>query len=268
MNQQTTTTFPDRPHRVPAATGRRRRAFTLIELMVVVSLIVLLLATALPTINRLFNAGADAQAYNMLAAQLATARAIALQRGTYTCVHIQPGDATERLREQRSVYMAILQLDPNSLHFSLPADFNPPEPVGGHIAFGDVGRLDSYYNDDDDVNDAGQFTNLQGLDADEFTTIDFVFSPAGKVVRRVPGAPDEGGVRIADNCPTVDSDRPVWERRDARAGATAVILFDYNWFSALDLDDADDGNDAALVFNESASFLPVNLYTGELFPRE
>ena len=85
-----------------------QRAFTLIELVIVMSIIVLVAGIALPTIGTLLTSGGDAQAYNLLAGQLTIARALAVQKGTYVGVHVQMSD---RLDSAGQCYSAVVELD-------------------------------------------------------------------------------------------------------------------------------------------------------------
>ena len=72
----------------------KRIGFTLIELMVVLAIISLLAGIAIPTLAKLFGAGAAEEAHNILSAQLSAARALAVGKGTYAGVHIQLADDT------------------------------------------------------------------------------------------------------------------------------------------------------------------------------
>jgi Tfp pilus assembly protein FimT len=80
-------------------------------MLVVISMIALIAGITLPSIVRLFRAGAEEQAYNILAAQLTSARALAVREGTYAGVHIQRADATDELYDQRICYAAVVVFD-------------------------------------------------------------------------------------------------------------------------------------------------------------
>lgn len=69
-------------------------AFTLVEMMVVLSMVVMVAMMALPNINRALKANADAQAYNMMSAMIKSARTVAIRDGVYACVHHQLADPT------------------------------------------------------------------------------------------------------------------------------------------------------------------------------
>ena len=77
-----TPTIPDRsgrhtPRRGCSRTGGRA-AFTLLELAVTITVIILVASLALPTITHMMTAGADEQAHNLVTAQLMAARAHAI----------------------------------------------------------------------------------------------------------------------------------------------------------------------------------------------
>ena len=90
-------------------TAGKANAFTLIELMVAITIMMLLAATALPTVSKLFTAGADKQAYNIISAQIAAARAVAIVEGTYAGVHVQIADRDEL---ENICYAAVVWIDP------------------------------------------------------------------------------------------------------------------------------------------------------------
>jgi type II secretory pathway pseudopilin PulG len=64
--------------RHPSITGRRSAAFTLVELLVVISIIIILLAVSIPTIRALTKSNSQKQAVNLLTSLLANARATAI----------------------------------------------------------------------------------------------------------------------------------------------------------------------------------------------
>ena len=70
----------------------RARGFTLVEMLVVLAIIALIMGASLPSIRVLFTSGADAQAYNLLSAQLRAARGLAVQQQTHAAVHIRRYD--------------------------------------------------------------------------------------------------------------------------------------------------------------------------------
>ncbi len=69
-------------------------AFTLVEMMVVLSMVIMVAMMSLPNINRALKANADAQAYNMMSAIIKSARTVAIRDGMYACVHHQLADTT------------------------------------------------------------------------------------------------------------------------------------------------------------------------------
>jgi len=77
-----------RPHRIPCLPqrGRRRSAFTLIELLAVITVMVLLTALAVPAFNSINQSGDITKAVYDLTAAVETARAFALGNSTYVWV--------------------------------------------------------------------------------------------------------------------------------------------------------------------------------------
>ncbi len=246
--------------RPKALEGRNLPAFTLVELIVTISIIALLAATALPTISGLFNAGADKQAYNIIAAQITAARALAIVEGTYAGVHVQIADRDEL---ENICYAAVVIYDDStSVNAFVLADGFTPQRIPGNIAFGE---LRSPFVDGE------AYQNLNDGDLADFTTFTIVFSPAGQVVKYIDGAPDGnvyfasfyGGIEDALFAPDSNnlSNTDLWVVPSAEAGATAITLFDYKTLKVLSADGRAD------YLDENGQFLVLNLYTGQFFYR-
>ncbi len=228
-----------------------RPAFTLVELIVTISIIALLAATALPTISGLFNAGADKQAYNIIAAQITAARALAIVEGTYAGVHVQIADRDEL---ENICYAAVVIYDDStSVNAFVLADGFTPQRMPGNIAFGE---LRSPFVDVD------AYQNLNDGDLADFTTFTIVFSPAGQVVKNVNG---NLVAFVEDNLFKLGAigsiDPQLWYDPDAEAGATAITLFDYKTLKVLS------PGGRADYLDENGQFLVLNLYTGQFFYR-
>jgi len=70
----------------PTADRRRRRGFTLVELLVVIGILLLLVVTTLPAFRAIREGGRESGALNGLRAGLGTARALAMSSGTDVAV--------------------------------------------------------------------------------------------------------------------------------------------------------------------------------------
>jgi len=265
----TATTAPDHTIRNPAKKSAIRNGFTLTELLVVIAIIVLVAAVALPTVIGLFSAGADAQAHNVIAAQLAYARALAIQNDTYAGVHVQMADATTSLAEEETCYAAVVIYNQSAGTFSLATGCKP-QRIPGSIAFGQL-RDDVDVNNDGNTSGTGEagfvsggsYRNLADASLPGFTTFTIVFSPSGQVVTRVAG----GNVVFAPGGLFTPAATAVWDLNTAKAaasstGVAAITMFDYR---ELNLRSA---AERIIYLNESGQFLPINVYTGQLFPRE
>jgi len=242
---------------IEAAPGRRPAAggFTLAELLVVVGIIAIVASVALPSIATIFNAGADAQAFNLLSAQLSVARAEAVQGGTFAGVHVQLADPDLDRNEglEDASFCAVMVYD--GTDFSLHDDYESHR-IPGNIAFGELKS--------DFVDGSGDYQGFVDEAAvSDFTTFTIVFSPAGAAVKRVEGGDvifDSGGLFAG-------GDQGLWDwdltgGASGEAAATAVTMFEYTEFIARD------AGGKADYLNEGGQFLPLNVYTGQLFPRE
>ena len=242
-------------------------AFTLIELMIVLAIIGLIMLSVLPSITQLFSAGADAQAFNMLTAQLTAARARAIKSGKYTAVHVQLADQVAAGFEKLDgkCFMAIMEWDPTigaSGAFTLADGFTPREVPGG-FAFGEIRDIFVASGDFDNTLDWSDGS----ADLEDFTTFSVVFSPSGSAVKSIGSQL----VQFADSTtptPLFDkNNQGIWsdvvanKSAAGEAAATAVTMFNHGEFT--DVAPAD----RATYLNSNAQFIPINVYTGQLFAR-
>jgi len=242
----------------------RRRGFTLLEMMVVIAMIGIAVGLALPSVMGLFNAGADAQAYNLLAAQLTTARAMAIRNHTYGGVHVQLADGKDNsgnlLRPDlaEACFSAIVLYDRKMQRFQVQGQ---PQRVPGSYAFGQVSG--------DTVSSGNQWSGGAGTAA-TLTTFTVVFAPSGSATKMVEGKP----VVFDANDPlfynstayTVAGNTKLWQLphntagTDAKYGVLAVTMFDYTEYLT--------STNKTEYLNDRGQFLPLNAHTGQLFPRE
>jgi len=243
----------------------RRRGFTLLEMMVVIAMIGIAVGLALPSVMGLFNAGADAQAYNLLAAQLTTARAMAIRNHTYGGVHVQLADGKDNsgnlLRPDlaEACFSAIVLYDRKMQRFQVQGQ---PQRVPGSYAFGQVSG---------DTVSGNQWSGGAGTAA-TLTTFTVVFDASGRATKQVDGGPvifDANDPLFNINIATPDvvsGSAKLWQLphaangTDAKCGVLAVTMFDYTEYLA--------STNKTAYLNERGQFLPLNAYTGQLFPRE
>ncbi len=240
--------------------------------MVVLAIIGLIMLAVIPSINQLFSAGADAQAFNMLTAQLTAARARAIKSGNYTAVHVQLADNTAPnfAKLDGKCFLAIMEWNPNlptGAAFVL-ADGFTPRAVPGGFAFGEI--RDTFV-------DSGGFKNLPALDWSDaatvknFTTFTVVFSPSGAAVQNIGAdkAVFDDTHALFSSPPLPAPQTHMWDVDHANdnhsgayngeAAATAVTMFNHGDFT--------DAADRAVYLKDNAQFIPINVYTGQLFAR-
>jgi len=248
-------------NRTTRPTQTRRRGFTLVELMVVISIIVLIAGTALPSIIAIFHSGSEAQAYNALRGMLTAARALAIQRATYTAVHVQRADTSQPYLANLhdAFFAAVMIRDKSTGLFKLTEGYTPRR-LPGTAAIGEIS--------DEFVDfSSGAYQNLG--DVDDFTTLSIVFSPHGSVVKYVGGENiqfDANDKIFRNAIPGVDKTM-LWDDRLANdygsgePGVTAVVIFDYAKFKSMT-----PGARAAYLA-QRARLVPINIHTGQLFER-
>jgi prepilin-type N-terminal cleavage/methylation domain-containing protein len=262
-------------------TPRRATGFTLIEMMVVIGLVALLAAMALPSIVSLLSAGADAQAYNLIAAQLTFARALAIERVNFAGVHCQiadapdPADATKLLRPKQEdvCYSGVVLIDDantNTGSQKLFTGYTAPKPVPGGIGLGQVvTAVSSGDTATVGTSDTSPYTGNAG-DKVKFTTFTVVFTASGTVVRTVDGGlvvywGNDPLFRVAAALSTdIAGRRQLWDLTNANNhyGATAIALFEMRRYAPMS------SADRLTYLNASAQLLPLNTYTGQLYQRE
>ena len=254
---------------------------------------------ALPTAIGLLSSGSDAQAYNFLSGNLALARAIAVENGTYAGVHVQMADPNEADGGDPNLadtcYIAIVWINPSAMGDAQPkftlADRTTPRKIPGGIAFGGwniVHEPNYIWTSEPPEIDEGYFV----VDPDEedttvsvadFTTFTIIFSPTGSIVSKVNGQnivfdpldidPDmlftgDGGElpRLWDprlTADLVDDDDPDTATPETgEPGATIVTLFEYAKFMTAAAEDRN------AFLDENAQYLPINLHTGQPFRRQ
>jgi prepilin-type N-terminal cleavage/methylation domain-containing protein len=300
-------------------------AFTMIELMVVIAIIALLATIAFPTFAKILSAGAEAQAYNLMASQIMSARALAISNGDYAALYCGLADPYSNQGLNRGAFYTQV-MDYRLMRYNLPARAfwtatgYQPQRMPARIAFGrmDQGFVDAATGSFNGTSLAPAAPGELRLWTDPtymFTQFGVIFSANGTVLTHIEphivtgkenfglpvnyhgnaegnlffsppfgnhgpesiffhdqlqwpggfggtpvGLPADqragkknlfdGWVGLAD--PTVAGGRP---------GVTAMVMFDFSKFELLD------GANRATYLNENAMFLPINIHTGQLYPR-
>lgn len=237
----------------------------MVELVVVLSIIILMVATVLPSVIKLFNAGSDAQAKSLLSAQLGATRGLAVTSGTYAALHVQMDNAANA----KKCYLAIFRYenDPNEpatyQTFVLDEGFAPKAAPGGYAFV--------------EVSDATLNTNGDGFDGpisnnnlDDMTSFTIVFDPSGAAVKHL------GGEKIVFD--TTDdifgnysssNKNAIWKSNlvngsggTGEEGVTTVALFRYTEVEKLS------PTGRVTYLDRNTQFLPINVHTGQLLPRK
>jgi len=249
-----------------------RAAFTLMEMMIVIGLVGLIAGLALPSIVALYNAGADRQAYNLIAAQLTAARALAIEKGTFAGLHIQLADMREGEEYlnpdlKHVCFSCLVVLDRKVGTHGAFRLYGIPQQVPKPYALAEVSRRtvegESFIEEAvSNVNDKTVPWNV--------TTFTVIFSPTGSAVTLVDGrnvtfATDEPVFRSTQdpNDFGVAGSGRLWTLPPAEPAVTAVALFNTTDYVLK----AKAGQGSAYLTNES-QLLAINVHTGQLFTGE
>ena len=209
-----------------AATYRRDgrdNGFTLIELLVVISIIVLIATSALPGIMKILRSGGESQGYNLVAAQLMGARAVAIEKSTYSALHIQWVDQKDvdalaaiipaggpKLTVEPGCWVAVLEWRnadttgaTSSPAWFLAEDYTPHK-LPGTIAAGEIrttNEVNGISPTESEFVTSGAIPTYINLDTPEhlndFMSLTIIFAPDGSVVKHVQGK----SVRFEDTWP-------------------------------------------------------------------
>ncbi|MCY2928440.1 MAG: prepilin-type N-terminal cleavage/methylation domain-containing protein [Planctomycetota bacterium] len=247
---------------------RVRGGFTLVEMIVTICVISLLMMIAMPGLVQLFRSGADAQAYNIASTELVNARVNALQKGLYSGVHFQAGDAQPG--RGQNFYAAVVDNHVESTTttttpvstFRLASGYMMQE-LPGRIA---VGQATSEF-----VDNSGNYTgDFSDTNLPNFTSLTVVFGPQGSLVQTIPDATTGAPKPILFDV-TADlfaGAQPLWLAATANGtgtgknGVSAVCLFDYITLRSWEVGKRKD------YLTQFAQVLPVNMYTGQLYERK
>ena len=242
-------------------TGRRlcRRgpggAFTLIELMVVISIIALTAALVLPTVARIFSASADEQARSMLGAMLAGVRATAIENACYTAVHVQMG------KDGRCWAVALIGEGQGADTVFVLMEGSAPRQMPGSMAFGEIS---ADFVEDVSGTDLDGYKDLSDDDLENFTSFTVAFGPDGAAVKQIGGE----SLKLQDSTTLFgDTEEAVWETcPDDEDGVRAVTYFPYPHLEGLP---PTDGGDPDIVtrtkyLDENGQFICLSCLTGRL----
>lgn len=243
----------------PTAAGRRHRTagFTLIELAVALTVILMIVTMVVPTMSKMLSSRASMEAFNLVAAQLSAARAEAVTSNTYAGIHVQLGfhDDMKETSYSMIIHVPQNQVDDANPKFTRPDIFMPQELPGGTA----LGQLTSKYVTS---GDPGRYRVSSDSDLKNFCAFSLIFSPDGMVVTEVQGKNirfDTAHAMFSGNEKT-----KLWDPgiADDKPGVTAFTMFDYREVWKREPADRSD------YLDKHGQFLPVNMHTGQLFDRQ
>ncbi len=231
---------------------RRHAAFTLAELMVVMAIIVLVSAVVLPSINKIFTAGADAMALNLLTGQIDAARTTALDKYKAVGVHCQMVDSSLAANANLANRQFMTVVEYAMTGFTQVGGYKP-QPVPGSFVIGEATKFRT--------GSAWANTVAGGLTSGDLTTFSVVFNGEGNAIKRTDtGEP----IRFDPNDLLFKAGNQLWSLPADEEGVSAITVFDYVQGQLL----IGDAAKFTAFMNESAQYIPIHMYTGLMYPRK
>lgn len=224
--------MPNRTGRVPTENdamkcATRQPGMTLVELLVVLTIIGIILLLVLPNMGAILAGGAETQTRNLIDAQIKVARSLAIRDRKYTCLHFQK-HATGR----EEYWCAILQESPTGF---VLAEGTEPTKLPDGMVVGEVSEYKEVYPGagvwdgfvapgpsgmDEFKPDALGDTNpeIAARKLSDFTTITILFDPNGRRVTRPTGviySTDDNPDPLPDSDPNEKSRTLLFDTRPA-----------------------------------------------------
>jgi type II secretory pathway pseudopilin PulG len=255
-----------------------RTGFTLTELLVVATLIVLAMALVFPSMSTLFTAASPEQAEGMVSGTLGMARGLAIENGKYALVQASVG-----YKDQ--CYLMVYLWDGTTFQ---PAPGCTPQALPGGIAAGQVSTATSVgggtsstggVNHRAFVDTTGFTTNAVDVGSAQFycfTTVLVLFSPEGRWAPSIPAGANSTLVQLPystctslfynTNGGTLNTPpQPFIYTSGVNDGPEvavwAMTLFNYKTVKNL----ATNSNSAgAVAMLNSSPSLAINLYSGQV----
>lgn len=227
----------------------KRKAFTLVELLVVISVMIILMAMMLPAIKSVTRNNSQKQAANMTTALLANARTLAIQRGKYVgLVFFRNPEAPG----QTSTQLVVETSTTGTIQYFTKASDPQPFPTGMR-----AGMLD-------DASFMVGAVQHQLFRTDESTTNTaariILFTPNGQMLLRNGLARDPS---LTDNITAAWNLNATVGNESRGVSSPAVVIYSgAELQAAIDNGTATTSQDRALWIEGHSDVLVVNAYTG------
>lgn len=269
-----------------------RGGFTLLELTVTIGIIILVATIALPSISRMLSMGADAQAYNLISAQITVARALAVESGDYAGIHVQPASTTATPTKIRGkCYSAVIrysQGDPSDSDADLRkkafaiAEGYAPRRMPSDMVFGElssdfigfsVSSPEGEY--DNSILNPSDDNTINNQSLQDFCTFSIVFSAFGNPVTSIGSS---NNVEFRD--PDKNTSNSQLQRQQAVFAGGSTYLWDFDlaegeppvknltMFNMSELKPLSTQNERQDYLDENGQIHCINPYTGQLSERQ
>ena len=164
----------------------QKAAFSMVEMLVVLGIIAVLVALAIPAISTMQKSYNSTGTESMIGSALATARTLAISHQQYAGVRFQKAGEPNNVRKADQYMIFIIYEEPKKMSNLTDAfravDGYKPMKLPENIGIMDMTNinLDANINDDTKLSDA--------------TTFSIIFSPAGKLVKHLVQTRNKDGV--------------------------------------------------------------------------
>jgi prepilin-type N-terminal cleavage/methylation domain-containing protein len=237
-----------------------KKGFSIIELLVVITIIASLVALAIPAINAMQKSFNSTGAEGMIGAALATARTLAISNQRYAGVRFQKAWKSTDDAAKANQYMIFIIYDEDMSILS--DEFRAVEGYKPVKLPENTGVMDM----EEIVSDVNIDSNAKLLDATRFS---IMFSPAGKLVihdvqtRNKDGAADDSSNDDVINTQTnVNNGVGMFVQDSAhKQSRNKFVIYDRNKFNDVG------SGERYTRYLKNLSFVYVNAYTGELIKK-
>jgi prepilin-type N-terminal cleavage/methylation domain-containing protein len=203
-----------------------RKAFSLVEMLVVVGIIAVLVGLTIPAINALQKSYDSTGADSMISAALATARTLAISNHNYVGVRFQKAWKSTDDPNKADQYMIFIIYQLYDSSHNLSDWFHSIEGYKPIKLPANTGVMDMKLGDTADITSDNQINETKELI--DTTSFSIVFSPAGKLVISDVQICNVDCLRDIPSQPQISSDVVFNKKAQVQSGVAMFLQDDYH----------------------------------------